>query len=84
MEASQLQVADAAVIEAAANTAMAQGLEAEATLEAEAQSMEEQDAVDGEAEDMRANDPACLFCDDGGKRMRCKAESHLCPNKFSA
>ncbi len=41
-------------------------LQGEAVPDAEAQDLEDQEAAGGESEDMRANDPACLLCDDGG------------------
>ena len=56
-------------MEAVGTEKMGHGLEKEAVMEAEEQGMEDQDAAEGEAEDMRANDPACLLCDDGGGKQ---------------
>lgn len=64
MEGGQPQAVEGLQNEAVALEEKAPGLQVVAG--AEAQEMEDQNATDGEEEDMRANDPACLLCDDGG------------------
>ena len=67
--ASYAPVVDTPSTEAVAMKDTGHGPEEEAVMEAEEQEMEDQDAAEGDAEDMRANDPACLLCDDGGGKQ---------------
>ena len=53
----------------------------QAALKSEAQEPEDQQAQE-EQEDMRANDPACLFCDDGGKNKLTILEIELLYGTF--